>query len=236
MNLPLSRPIKSSKLGWPVIVQALMAYAVPTLAFVLDYSYFGPVVRFGPFIVWTAAALGMGAFAAIGRARGHPFLSGVLSAFLLGGGLLSVAIALVTLPIVLVAKSMTLSLLGAGLLGTAVFYGRRWLAARRSAPRTGSSAAGAAIGSALFLALPLLAQTLHDRHFTSRLEKLEASDPADRDQELKSLIGSRFCWTACTRAVCEARAGLDAATVKEVLATSDVDLTCDAPDSAEWPG
>jgi hypothetical protein len=236
MNPSQSQQTESSKLGWPVIVQAVMAYAVPTLAFVLDYRYFGPIVRFGPFIVWTAAALGMGAFAAVGRAREYPFLGGVLSAFLLGGALLSVGIALVTLPIVLIAKSFTLSLVGGGLLGTALFYGRRWLAARRGSPRTYGSMAGAAIGLALFVLLPLLAQTLHDRHFAGRLADLEAADPAVRERELKSLIGSRFCWSSCTRAVCEARAGLDAATVKDVLATSDVDLACDAPDSGEWPG
>lgn len=226
----------AARLDWPSIVQALLAYAVPMLVFLFDYRYFGPIVRFGPFIVWTAAALGMAGFAAIGRARGNPLLSGVLGAFLLGGALLSIGMALITMPIVLVAKSFTLTVLGAGLLGTAFFYMRRWLAARRAGPRTRASTAGGLIGVVLLVALPLLVQWLHDRHFANQLAHLEDSDPLVRERTLKSLVGSRFCWHACSRAVCEARSDLDAETVRAVLGSNDVELTCDEPGLGEWPG
>lgn len=222
-------------MAWTIIGPTL-AYAVPVLAFVLDYRYFGPIVRFGPFIVWMAAALGMVGFAAIGRLLDYPFLAGGLNVFLLGGALLSVAVALITMPIVLVAKSFTLTVLGVGLLGTALIYGRRWLAAHRAIPNTTRTFLGGAVGVALFVLLPVLAQAIHNRHFDKLLGRLEASDPTIRDRELKSLVRSRFCWRKCTRAVCEARARLDPVTVKAVLATNDVDQTCDFPDTNEWPG
>ena len=241
MSMPDSKSPEDAKaarpagLAWTIIVPAL-AYAVPVLAFILDYKYFGPIVRFGPFIVWMAAALGMVGFASIGRLLKYPFLAAGLNAFLLGGALLSLAVALITMPIVLVAKSFTLTFLGVALLGTALIYGRRWLAARRAIPNTIATFLGSAAGLVLFVGAPALAQKLYDHHFNEQLIRLEASDPAIRDRELKSLVRSRFCWRACTRAVCEARALLDPATVKAVLDTTDVEQTCDFPDSNEWPG
>jgi hypothetical protein len=76
----------------------------------------------------------------------------------------------------------------------------------------------------------------HDRYFSDRLADLTTSDANVRDATLRSLVGSRFCWSACTRAVCAARHDLDADTVKAVLATNDVDIMCDNPGINEWGG
>jgi hypothetical protein len=71
MNLPHSRPRAASKpdgrapKAGSAAVAPVLALGLPILVFTIDYIYLGPIVRFFPFIVWTAAALGMGAYAAV---------------------------------------------------------------------------------------------------------------------------------------------------------------------------
>jgi len=247
MNHPGSRPTegndpgpqeRAAGLGWRLIVWMLV-YALPPLVLLLDYAYFGPVVRFGPFIVWTAAALGMAAYAASPRLMAQPFLSGASAAILAGATLLTAGLFLVFLPLVFIASSFTLAVLGPALLGAALAYGHRWRALGRTRSRGAARGPGwgpgLVAGIILFAAPSILVQSLHDRHFARRLANLEASDPAVRSRTLKSLVGSRFCWSACTRAVCEARADLDPGLVQQVLAVNDVDLACE-PGMNEWPG
>jgi hypothetical protein len=177
----------------------------------------------------------MAAYATSLRVAAMPFLSGACAALLGAATLLAGALFLLFLPIIFIASSLTLTVLGPALLGTALVYGRRWRALMRSPARGPTWGAGLIAGLIVAAGLPVLSQSLHDGRFAHRLANLEASDPAVRERTLKSLVGSRFCWSACTRAVCEARAELDEDVVKAVLAVSDVDLACE-PGMNEWPG
>lgn len=244
MNVPHSRPAEDDKSGragsgrkaaWPALAP-LLAFGLPILVFAIDYRYFGPIVRLGPFTVWTAAALGMAAYAASGHLAARPFLAGVCWALLAGAALAAGVLTLVSLPIALIAGALIVAVYAAALIGITIMYGRQWRVASRARLRHRSWTAGAVMGLALFSVLPVVAQCLHDRYFAWHLEGLGAADPTIRAQTLQSLVGSRFCWSACTNALCEARAGLDIVTVGEILGTSDVELVCTEPGMSEWPG
>jgi hypothetical protein len=209
---------------------------LPVFYFMADFAYYGPVMRLGPLVAWVATALAMVGLAA-GRGIGRwPFPAGLLTAFVMGGTLLFAAMFLLSLPLVALAASLPIAAAAAALLCSTLFYGHASRAILRSRPRAGGWVVGNAVGLVLFAALPFVAQSLHDLAFTRRLDGLNSADPAVRAQTLRSLVGSRFCWSACVRAVCEARSDLDGDVVKRVLAVSDVDLTCDVPGINEWPG
>ncbi len=218
------------------LLVGFLAYAVPILVFAVDYDYLGPIVRLGPFIAWTAAALGMVGFALIGRLDPRDVLAGVCAAFTGCGALLAGALFLAYLPIVFVARTGLFTVLEVGLIGTTLIYGRAFREALRAPAPEAEWKWGLVGGLLVVAALPILVQSLHDRHFDRRLADLSAPDANVRAEALRSLVGSRFCWNTCTRAVCEARSDLDAETVKLVLGSSDVALVCDEPDMSEWPG
>lgn len=213
----------------------LLGYAVPIFVLALDYAYFGPIVHFGPFIAWTLAALGMvGLFASRFRDM-EPYAAGVWSAFLAGGAVLATALFLVYLPILAVAPSWGLAGIEIGLAGAALAYWTRRHFYMRETRREGWTG-GAVAGVALCVALPVTFQFLHEWHFDDRLADLSDVDASVRSRALDSLVRSRFCWNACTRAVCAARNNLDRETVIAVLGTRDVDLTCDDPGMGELGG
>src|SRR5262245_12378545 len=132
MNPPETKPAGGNDRGPGTFVarstQALLvgflAYAVPILVFAVDYAYFGPFVRLGPFIAWTASALGMVGYAANGRVDPRDVLAGVCAAFIGCGALLAGALFLAYLPIVFVARSALFTVLEVGLAGTTLVYGQ----------------------------------------------------------------------------------------------------------------
>jgi hypothetical protein len=244
MNVPHSRPAEGNKTNpdkfavtpaWAALVPAL-AFGLPILAFAIDYTYFGPVVRVGPFTVWTAAALGMAAYGAGKRVDTRPFLAGLCSAPLVSFTLLAGFLSLASLPIALISGTLVFAIYGAALICITFIYGRRWRALSPPRARGIPWRAGIGAGIVLAVAVPIIAQDLHDRHFARRLGGLDAADPAVRAQTLRSLVGSRFCWRACVRAICEARASLDAETVRAALGVADAELECEDPGAREWPG
>ena len=171
MNPPHSKPRAGNKTGWntasglalpPVVL--FLAYLAPILFFIVDFTYYGPVVRLGPFIAWVAATLGMVGFGISPYVRGRPFLSGLLCAFVVGGALLAVILFLISLPFTMLALALTLVVGAVGLvpLGTAFVYGRKARALLNSKPRSGACTAGLTLGFVLFAALPFLMQSLHE--------------------------------------------------------------------------
>lgn len=244
MNPPEMKPAGGSERGpgtfaarlSQALLVGFLAFAVPILVFAVDYDYLGPIVRLGPFIAWTAAALGMAGYAAIGRLDPRDVLAGVCAAFIGCGALLAGGLFLAYLPIVFVARSGLFTVLEAGLVGTALIYGRAFRGALGSRAPEAEWKWGLFGGMVVVAALPILVQSLHDRHFDRRLADLSAPDAAVRSEALRSLVGSRFCWNTCTRAICDARGDLDADTVRAVLGSSDIALVCDEPDMSEWPG
>jgi hypothetical protein len=244
MNPPNSTSEEGASIGPAArasrIVAALavpiLACAVPIVVFAVDYIYFGPIILFGPFIAWALAALGMaGLFASYSRDM-PPFAAGVTSSFLAGGGVLSTGLFLVYLVVLAVAPSSATFGIEVVLFGATTAYWRRWHTFAAGHPRGASWTRGVWVGLVVCLALPILVQTLHAQYFESRLADLASPDANVRSGRLRSLAGSRFCWSACTRVVCAARGDLDPDTVKAVLATNDVDLMCDNPGMSEWGG
>jgi hypothetical protein len=213
----------------------LLGYAVPILVLALDYAYFGPIVHFGPFIAWTLAALGIAGLLGSQVRDIQPFAAGLCSAFLAAGAVLATVLFLIYLPILAVAPSWGLAAIEIGLAAAAlVYWTRRHFFMRAMQPHGWT--VGAVAGLAVCVALPLVLQVAHEWRFDNHLADLTNADASVRSRTLRSLVRSRFCWNACTRAVCAARYDLDRETVISVLGTRDVDLTCDDPGISEWGG
>ena len=222
--------------GWGGATFVVVASLLPVFYFMADFAYYGPIMRLGPLVAWVAATLALVGLAASRGVRLSPFPGGLLAAFVLGGTLVFAGLFLVSLPLVVLASSLPVTAAAVALFGLALIYGQTSRVILRSRPRAGAWVVGSAVGLVLFAALPIVAQSLHDHGFERRLDGLSSADPGVRAQTLRSLVGSRFCWSACVRAVCDARSDLDGDVVKQVLAVSDVDLACDVPGINEWPG
>lgn len=180
----------------------LFVFALPVLCFVIDFKLQGLVSTTYPILAWTAAALGMAAYAA-SLWTWSGFALGFVTSFVAGGGAFAGLAFVLLLPFSVIFLTAVIGILGFIPLGTAIVFGRRAADMLERRPTSSLSwKLGLASGAILYALIPWSAQSAHDRNMRDLTADLRLTDDAQRRTAFEAIARTPFCDQSCKMAVC----------------------------------